>query len=112
MRALRRFTVRLALPTPLQPLSELVMNLRWSWHPASLDLFREVDPQTWEAVGHDPVRLLGDVSPERLAALAGDADFLSRLQAAHADDRHAQVAGRLEVVAGQDAEAAGVLRQH
>jgi hypothetical protein len=34
------------------------------------------------------------------------------VQQAHADQRHAQVAGRLEVVAGQDAEAAGVLRQH
>ena len=29
-----------------------------------------------------------------------------------ADDRHAEVAGGLEVVAGEDAEAAGVLRQH
>ena len=29
-----------------------------------------------------------------------------------ADDRHAEVAGRLEVVAGEDAETAGVLRQH
>ncbi len=70
MRALRRFTVRLALPQPLAPLGELVMNLRWSWHPQSLDLFRSVDPQTWDAVGQDPVRLLGEVSPERLAELA------------------------------------------
>jgi starch phosphorylase len=85
VRALRRFTVRLALPAPLAPLSELVMNLRWSWHPASLDLFRDVDPETWEAVGQDPVRLLGEVSPERLAALAEDDVFLARLQAAHAD---------------------------
>jgi len=85
VRALRRFTVRLALPTALQPLSELVMNLRWSWHPASLDLFREVDPETWDEVGHDPVRLLGEVSPERLAALAADGTFLERLHAAHAD---------------------------
>jgi glycogen phosphorylase len=85
VRALRRFTVRLALPTPLQPLSDLVMNLRWSWHPASLDLFAAVDPDTWDAVGHDPVRLLGEVSPERLAALADDDGFLERLSAAHAD---------------------------
>ena len=87
MRALRRFTVRLALPAPLAPLSELVMNLRWSWHPASLDLFRDVDPETWEAVAHDPVRLLGEVSPERLAELADDQVFLARLAAAHADLR-------------------------
>ena len=85
MRALRRFTVRLALPAPLAPLGELVMNLRWSWHPASLDLFASVDPQTWQDVGQDPVRLLGEVSPERLAELAVDPDFLGRLRAAHDD---------------------------
>ncbi|MDP9418287.1 MAG: DUF3417 domain-containing protein, partial [Actinomycetota bacterium] len=87
MRALRRFTVRLALPAPLAPLAELVMNLRWSWHPASLDLFRSVDPATWDAVGQDPVRLLGEVSPERLAELSKDAEFLARLTGAHADLR-------------------------
>jgi starch phosphorylase len=77
VRALRRFTVRLALPEPLAPLAELVMNLRWSWHPQSLDLFRSVDPVTWDAVGQDPVRLLGEVSPERLAELAADEVFLA-----------------------------------
>jgi glycogen phosphorylase len=85
VRALRRFTVRLALPQPLAPLAELVMNLRWSWHPASLDLFRSVDPVVWDQVGQDPVRLLGEVSPERLAELAADQEFLGRLTAAHAD---------------------------
>jgi starch phosphorylase len=85
VRALRRFTVRLALPAPLAPLAELVMNLRWSWHHASLDLFESIDPDTWRAVGQDPVKLLGEVSPERLAALASDADFLARMAAVHAD---------------------------
>jgi starch phosphorylase len=85
VRALRRFTVRLALPEPLAPLGELVMNLRWSWHHPSLDLFASVDPGTWEAVDKDPVRLLGEVSPERLAELAQDQDFLTRLQAVHDD---------------------------
>ena len=85
MRALRRFTVRLALPAPLAPLAELVLNLRWSWHFASLDLFESIDADAWQAVGHDPVRLLGEVSPERLAELATDAGFLARLEAAHAD---------------------------
>jgi glycogen phosphorylase len=79
VRALRRFTVRSALPEPLAPLGDLVMNLRWSWHPESLELFRSVDPDTWEAVGHDPVRLLGEVDAERMAALAKDRRFLRRL---------------------------------
>jgi starch phosphorylase len=85
VKALRRFTVRLALPAPLAPLAELVMNLRWSWHHPSLDLFESIDPATWQAVGHDPVQLLGEVSTERIAELASDAEFLERLSAAHAD---------------------------
>jgi starch phosphorylase len=85
VRALRRFTVRAALPEALAPLGHLVMNLRWSWHPDALDLFEAVDPETWEAGGHDPLRLLGEVSSERLAALAGDRRFLRRLSEAHND---------------------------
>lgn len=79
VKAIRRFTVRSVLPEPLQPLEELVLNLRWSWHPETLDLFESVDPDLWEATRHDPVRLLGEVSPERLAALAADRRFLRAL---------------------------------
>ncbi|MBT2213589.1 alpha-glucan family phosphorylase [Actinomadura sp. NEAU-AAG7] len=79
MKAIRRFTVRTVLPEPLRPLEELVLNLRWSWHHETLDLFRDVDPALWEAVGRDPVRLLGEVAPERLARLAADRRFLRRL---------------------------------
>ena len=49
-----------------------------------------------------------------LPALAGQRllEVAVPVEQPDADDRHAEVAGRLEVVAGQDAEAAGVLRQH
>ncbi|MFG1999174.1 alpha-glucan family phosphorylase [Spirillospora sp. NPDC048911] len=80
MKAIRRFTVRSVLPGPLRQLEQLVLNLRWSWHHETLDLFRAVDPELWETVGHDPVRLLGEVSPERLSLLAVDRRFLRRLQ--------------------------------
>ncbi|HEU5355609.1 MAG TPA: DUF3417 domain-containing protein, partial [Actinocrinis sp.] len=64
MRAIRRFTVRTVLPEPLAPLAELAANLRWSWHAPTRDLFAAVDPGQWEAVGGDPVRLLGAVRTE------------------------------------------------
>jgi starch phosphorylase len=85
VRALRRFTVRATLPPELAALNDLVMNLRWSWHQETLDLFASVDPDVWQACGNDPVRLLGGVSPARLAGLARDKRFLRRLAAA-ADD--------------------------
>ncbi|MDX6325430.1 MAG: glycogen phosphorylase [Nocardioidaceae bacterium] len=85
MRAIRRFTVRPVLPSPLHALGELVGNLRWSWHPPTQDLFASVDPELWEASGHDPVGLLGRVRPARLAELAADQGFLERLGAARTD---------------------------
>lgn len=92
MKAIRRFTVRTVLPQPLAPLGDLSLNLRWSWHPETRELFASIDPDTWEAVGGDPNRLLGAVSPERLATLAEDRRFLRRLRAA-ADELHDYLTG-------------------
>ncbi|WP_372736567.1 alpha-glucan family phosphorylase, partial [Nocardioides sp.] len=85
MRAIGRFTVRPVLPVELAVLGELAQNLRWSWHPQTQDLFREVDPDLWEATGRDPVKLLGAVEKDRFDALALDHGFRERLGAAEAD---------------------------
>jgi starch phosphorylase len=87
VKAIRRFTVRTVLPGPLAPLGELALNLRWSWHPQSQDLFRSLEPTVWEAVGHDPVQLLGALGPDRLTALAEDSEVVSRVETAAADLR-------------------------
>ncbi|MEV1009521.1 alpha-glucan family phosphorylase [Streptomyces sp. NPDC049881] len=87
MKAIRRFSVRPVLPEPLRPLQELALNLRWSWHPETRDLLRSVDPEAWTACGEDPVRLLGTVPADRLAALAADRGFLRRLGVAVGDLR-------------------------
>src|SRR5690349_15965534 len=85
VRALRRFTVRATLPAELSALSDLVMNLRWSWHPDTLDLFDAVDPDLWRECNGDPVKLLGAVSAARLTALSRDKRFLRPLWAAAED---------------------------
>jgi starch phosphorylase len=85
VRAIRRFTVRPVLPEPLAALGPLAVNLRWSWHPETQDLFRAIDAELWEQTNHDPVRLLGAVGTERLAELAGDKKFLRMLELAAAD---------------------------
>jgi glycogen phosphorylase len=92
VRALRRFTVRATLPPELSALGELVMNLRWSWHPETLDLFEAVDPELWAGCNRDPVRLLGAVSAERLSALSRDKRFGRRLSDA-ADDLEEYLTG-------------------
>ncbi len=85
VKALRRLTVRAAFPAGLDKLAELVDNLRWSWHPDSLDLFESVDPELWQSCAHDPGRMLGELSAARVAKLAGDRKFLRRLADVHDD---------------------------
>jgi glycogen phosphorylase len=87
VRAIRRFTVRVTLPEPLAPLHDLMLNLRWSWHPPTVELFESIDPAGWAASGGDPVAMLSSMRPAQLAALAANQDFLSRLDAAVADLR-------------------------
>ncbi|GAB3608205.1 glycosyltransferase family 1 protein [Humibacter ginsengiterrae] len=76
MKAIRRFTVRAVIPDSLQALDELASNLRWSWHEPTRDLFRHISENLWRGTNHDPIALLGAVSPERLTELAGDDGFI------------------------------------
>jgi glycogen phosphorylase len=85
VRAIRRFTVRTVLPAPIAALGELASNLRWSWHPPTRDLFAFLAPKRWVAVRHDPVALLGALTPEELDALAAEPQFVARVAAAAAD---------------------------
>jgi starch phosphorylase len=94
VRAIRRFTIRASLPEPLAPLRELMLNLRWSWHADTRELFAALDPAGRQATGSDPVALLGEIPPEHLMRLASDEDYLRRLAAAAQDLREYLSAAR------------------
>ena len=85
VKALRRFTVRGHLPDRLSALEQLSVNLRWSWHKPTQDLFATIHEALWATHGGDPVALLGAVAPARLDELAADEAFLARLEALAAD---------------------------
>jgi starch phosphorylase len=102
VKAIRRFTVRPVLPPGLEVLDELAGNLRWSWHQPTIDLFRDIDPDSWRASA-DPVGLLGDVAPERLAELAADDAFVARAEALRDDLRAYLAEPRWYQTLGDDA---------
>src|SRR2546429_3867324 len=56
-----------------------MLNLRWSWHADTRDLFAAIDPAGRPEAGRDPPALLGEVPPEHLARLAADPGYLARL---------------------------------
>ncbi|WP_106347600.1 alpha-glucan family phosphorylase [Antricoccus suffuscus] len=87
MKAIRRLTVRISLPPEISALNDVIMNLRWVWHEPARALFESIDPQLWRACGHNPIRLLGEVSADRLTALAADEHFKRMVDGSAADLR-------------------------
>lgn len=79
-RPLFRYSVVPSLPPVLEPLSNLAFNLHWEWDPEAIDLFRRLDPDLWEASGHNPVLMLGHVDQERLHFLARDDGFRAQME--------------------------------
>src|SRR5438874_10608092 len=69
-------TVFPIMPSRISRLYELAYNLWWSWHPEARALYKTLDPDLWEEVGHNPVRLLSEVRPARLEEVASSADYL------------------------------------
>src|SRR6185295_7728113 len=62
-----------------------MLNLRWSWHRPTADLFASIDPAAWAASGGDPIAMLSALPSARIAALAADGDFRRRLGDAELD---------------------------
>src|SRR5436853_5138200 len=64
------------LPKELARLQELANNLWFSWDRPTRNLFPRLDPDLWEAVGHNPKALLTSVSQHRLDEAAHDQTYL------------------------------------
>jgi len=63
------------LPERIGRLDELANNLWWSWHPQARELFRALDYPLWRMSGHNPVKQLREVSPDKLQVAAAGSDL-------------------------------------
>jgi len=83
-----RMTVFPIMPARISRLYELAYNLWWSWHPEARALYSTLDPHMWEEVGHNPVRFLSVVDPQRLEQAAENADYLQQYDSVISDFDH------------------------
>ena len=67
------------LPDGLETLTELALDLRWTWSHASDALWRKLDPELWERT-RSPWAILQNTSQENLEALATDAALRAELK--------------------------------
>ncbi len=61
----------------------LANNLWWSWHPEVDNIFRDIDPIRWRQLDHNPIALLRELTPERLALRASEMVLHSRVNYAY-----------------------------
>jgi len=61
----------------------LANNLWWSWHPEVIDMFRSLDPIRWRQIGHNPITLLREFTPERLELRAAELVLYTRIDQAY-----------------------------
>ena len=77
MYEIKKFTVVPAIPEPLADLRTLALNLWWTWNYEAVTLFHRLDRRLWGEVKHNPVRLLAELSQERLEQVANDPAYLA-----------------------------------
>jgi starch phosphorylase len=48
-------------------LTQLALNLWWTWHPEVIEVFRDLDPIAWKETNHNPIAVLQRLSDDALA---------------------------------------------
>lgn len=70
-----------AVPEHLSALTELALDLRWTWNHALDALWEAIDPELWERT-HNPWAILQNASQQRLDELGRDRSFMHELEQA------------------------------
>ena len=68
------------LPTPLEALERLSWNYWWSWSADGASVYRDLDAELWDECEHNPRALLAKVSEYRLAEMATDPVYVTRIR--------------------------------
>lgn len=68
------------LPKALARLEELAYNMRFAWDHETIALFRRLDAEIWENVYHNPVKMLGMMSQNRLKEAQADPAFMANYE--------------------------------
>ncbi len=79
----KELTVKSSLPEELKCLDEIAHNLWWVWNYEARDLFRDLDPQVYHDVKHNPVLLLERLSFARKEAIVKDKALMKRIKAVY-----------------------------
>ena len=76
----KELTVKSSLPEQLKCLDEIAHNMWWVWNYEARDLFRDLDPELYHEVKHNPVMLLERLSFARKEEIVKDKALMKRVK--------------------------------
>ena len=79
----KEVTIKSTLPEELKCLDELAHNMWWAWNYEARDMWKSLDSDLYEEVGHNPVMLLDRLSYERKEAIVKDKSIMERVKAVY-----------------------------
>ncbi|WP_443701961.1 alpha-glucan family phosphorylase [Prevotella sp.] len=80
----KEVTVKSKLPKQLKCLDEMAHNMWWAWNYEARDLWRSLDEDLYEEVGHNPVALLDQLSYDRKEEIVKDKSIMKRVNDVYA----------------------------
>ena len=75
----RMLTVKASLPDKMKCLDEIAHNMWWVWNFEARDLFRDLDPEIYHDVNHNPVMLLERLTFARKEEIMKDKKLMKRI---------------------------------
>lgn len=79
----KEVTIKSTLPKELKCLDELAHNMWWAWNYEARELWKSLDKDLYEKVGHNPVMLLDRLSYERKEAIVNDKTIMERVKSVY-----------------------------
>jgi len=77
-------TVKATFPEELKCLDEIAHNMWWVWNYEARELFRDIDPELYHNVNHNPVMLLERLSYTRKEKILKDKALMKRVKEVYA----------------------------
>ena len=83
----KNLTIKSRLPEQLKCLDELAHNMWWAWTYEARNLFKSLDEDLYEKVGHNPVLLLDRLGYDRKEAIVNDKSIMKNVKEVYAKFR-------------------------
>ena len=80
----KTLNIKSTLPKQLECLNELAHNMWWAWNYEARNLFKSLDENLYEEVGHNPVLLLDRLGYDRKEAIVKDKKLMEQVKKVYA----------------------------